>query len=226
MLISEVGVVAGSAVERWQERLNVSGEHKDEEDDEAAPSGLADEDKDKERIVDEYAYLPETAAQKQGDTQALGAATEDQARQSEAVQPPQNTDDETENAGDPYQVDNPADPDHHPVQEGDVTQTEQTLRSDRQAGTQSIMDLDPATNISDKKREDEEDQTGVAEIDTNMVAEDSTIESHAKALQNLIAAKEESGDWPLQKFWLLHKHTHIVQSTCKLYPGQAFCANL
>ena len=169
--------------------MNVSGEHKEEEDDEAAPSGSPDEDQ--ERVADEYAYLPETAAQKQGDTQALGAATEDQAQQSEAVQPPQNADDEIENAEDPYQVDNPQDP---PVQEGDVTQTEQTLRSDRQAGTQSIMDLDPSTEAADEKLDNEEDQNGVAETDTNMVAEDSTIESHAKALQNLIAAKEESGD--------------------------------
>ena len=130
--------VAGSAMERWRAQLNITGEHSAEENQEGLPQG---EDGAEDTVADEYAYLPENAVKQQGDTQALAAATEDQAQEAQAVQPPDG-DAVMEEADEVYPT---TEPEEQLLPPGERVSADQTLKPSKQAGVQSTMDLEPQT---------------------------------------------------------------------------------
>ena len=125
-------------MERWRAQLNITGEHSAEENQEGLPQG---EDGAEGPVADEYAYLPENAAKQQGDTQALAAATEDQAQEAQAVQP-LDGDAAMEEADEVYPT---AEPEEQLLPPGERVSADQTLKPSKQAGVQSTMNLEPQT---------------------------------------------------------------------------------
>lgn len=126
-------------MERWKAQLNIQGEHQQEEaeHDEGAP---VPENDDESPEAVEYAFLEEGASRKEGDTQGMAPATEEQAQKTEAAQEAHHKegdgDDVTPMDAEDQQRPESVEPLHH----------QQVLKGG-EAGPQNVMDLEPATEI-------------------------------------------------------------------------------
>lgn len=187
----------GTAMEHWKAHLNVTGDNQQEDNE---PQTAADEQMQDDQEIDgeEYAYLQESNTRREGDTQTLAPATEQQAQNAETAQIPKEDNAEGDETV-PMEID-----DDNNAMEAEMLQPEQLLKSHGQTGARNTMDIDQIESI-EEDRELLGTESKVVEIQDDS-AEQDVVENRVTAAHEAFAAPESEGIF-------------YDESLCKHVPG-------